>query len=274
MKSQRIFGSIAALGLAVSGITSVMIMGASKAIADDNWPSSNDRPAWSQRCDRDWDNEYCNPKINPNRNGQWSDPQQWQNQDQGAWNRDWQQTQSQGQWQNPDRFFRNRLSAGTNISAYPERRQRIVLRRSERYPLTLVVSEDVGQFSRSRSGRAVLPRGSRIEGELVPTRNGYRFESRQVRLPNGRSEQIWATSNTIRSNNSFDRYDRNSDGASSGAQSILNAILGRSSSSGSVYSGDVFERYPNARRDLVVIYPDQTLELRLTREFVRDQRNF
>jgi hypothetical protein len=283
MKSQRIFGSIAALGLAVSGITSAMMMGASKAIADDDWPASNDRPAWSQRCDRDWDNEYCNPKINSSRDGQWSDQEQWQNQDQGVRNRDWERAQNQGQnpwgnedqgqWQNQDRFFRNRLSAGTTISAYPERRQRIVLRRSERYPLTLVVSEDVGSL-RPRSGRAVLPRGSRVEGELVPTRNGYRFESRQVRLPNGRSRQIWATSNTIRPNSSLDRYDRNLDGASSGAQSILNAILGRSNSSGSVYSGDVFERYPNSRRDLVVIYPDQTLELRLTREFVRDQRNF
>jgi hypothetical protein len=248
MKSQRIFGSIAALGLVVSGITSGMMMGASKAIADE-WPSSTDRPDWN----RDWQRTQ-----NP-----------WGNEDQEQWQR-----RNQGQWQNPDRFFRNRLSAGTTISAYPERRQRIVLRRSERYPLTLVVSEDVGNNSRSRNGRAVLPRGSRIEGELVPTRNGYRFESRQVRLPNGRSEQFWATSSTIRSNNSFDRYDRNSDGASSGAQSIINAILGRSNSSGSVYSGDIFDRYPNARRDLVVIYPDQTLALRLTREFVRDQRNF
>ena len=256
MKSQRIFGSIAALGLAVSGITSVMTIGASKAIADE-WPSSNDRPAWN----RDWE------RTQGQTQGQGQNP--WGNEDQGQLQR-----RDQGQFQNQDRFFRNRLSAGTTISAYPERRQRIVLRRSERYPLTLVVNEDVGNNSRSRNGRAVLPRGSRIEGELVPTRNGYRFESRQVRLPNGRSEQVWAVSNTIRSNNSFDRYDRNSDGASSGAQSILNAILGRSNSSGSVYSGDIFDRYPNARRDLVVIYPDQTLELRLTREFVRDQRNF
>ncbi len=252
MKSQRIFGSIAALGLVVSGITSGMMMGASKAIADE-WPSSTDRPDWNQNWQRT-QSQGQNP---------------WGNEDQEQWQR-----RNQGQWQNPGRFFSNRLSAGTTISAYPERRQRIVLRRSERYPLTLMVSEDVGQSSRSRNGRAVLPRGSRIDGELVPTRNGYRFESRQVRFPNGRTEQIWATSNNIRPNTNFDRYDRNSDGASSGAQSILNAILGRSNSSGSVYSGNIFERYPNARRDLVVIYPDQTLELRLTREFVRDQRNF
>jgi hypothetical protein len=250
MKSQRIFGSLTALGLAVSGITSAMMLGASKAIADDR-PSSNDRPILN----RDWDRiQVQNP---------------WGNEDQEQLQR-----RDQGQFQNQDRFSRNRLSAGTSISAYPERRQRIVLRRSERYPLTLVVSEDVGEFSRSRRGRAILPRGSRIEGELVPTRNGYRFESRQVRLPNGRSEAFWATSRTIRPNTSFDRYDRNSDGASIGAQDILSSILGRSNSSGSVYSGDVFERYPNARRDLVVIYPDQTLDLRLTREFVRDQRNF
>ncbi len=250
MKSQRIFGSIAALGLAVSSITSAMMIGASQAIADDR-PSLNDRPTLN----RDWNRiQVQNP---------------WGNEDQGQLQR-----RDQGQFQNQDRFSRNRLSAGTTISAYPERRQRIVLRRSERYPLTLVVSEDVGEFSRSRRGRAILPRGSRIEGELVPTRSGYRFESRQVRLPNGRNEEFWAISRSIRPNSSFDRYDRNLDGASSGAQGILNAILGRSNSSGSVYSGDVFERYPNARRDLVVIYPDQTLDLRLTREFVRDQRNF
>ncbi len=257
MKSQRIFGSIAALGLAVSGITSVMTIGAPKALADDNWIFSKDRPVWNQRCDRNWDSEYCNPKINPGSNGQWS---------------------NQGQWQNQDKFFGYRLSAGTTILAYPERRQRIVLRRSERYPLTLVVSEDVGGGGgawRFRNSRAVLPRGSQIEGALVPTQNGYRFESSRVRLPNGRREQIWAISNTIRPNNSFDRYDRNSDGVSSEAQRILNAIIfGRANTSGSIYSGDIFARYPNSRRDLVVIYPDQTLKLTLTREFVRDQRNF
>jgi hypothetical protein len=297
MKRQSILRAVTALGIISGSIASVTLMGTNAALADD-WPDSNDRPAWSQRCDRNWDNAYCNPKVNSNHNQDWSDPDQnqnqdslhryeWRNRNQGSWNgnRDqWenrdQDPLSQDQWdnRNPDqwqtqkRAFGARLSSGKSIPAYPERSgRRIVLRRYERYPLTLVVSQDVSQMYR---GRAVLPRNSRIEGELVPVRDGYRFEADRVRFPNGRQERIWAVSNTFGTNDTYDRNDRNEAQVSSGAAGILSAILGRSTSSNSTVIGDVFDRYPNSRRDLVVIYPQRSLDLRLTRDFVMDWRNF
>ncbi|WP_404786383.1 hypothetical protein [Altericista sp. CCNU0014] len=280
MKSTRMLGSIAALGIiscsAVSAITT-----ATAALADD-WQSSDKRPAWSQRCDRDWDNEYCNPKTNTNRLEDWSGQERWQTV-QDRWDdrnedRWWNPNLNRWEYRNEDRssdrnrFFRNRLLEGTYIPAYPERRRRIVLRRSERYPLTVVVSEDVR--GTLRRGRTVLPRNSRIDGELVPVRGGYRFESDRVRFPNGRSERIWAVSQVIGLNNTYDRYDRSEANLSSGAAGILGAILGRPNSSSSVILGDVFDRYPNSRRDLVVLYPDRSLDLRLTRDFATDWRNF
>lgn len=283
MKRKRLFGSIGVLGAIACSIVSAMTLGTAAARADD-WPATNERPAWSQRCDRDWDNEYCNPKTKANRSEKWDDPQDWrqvqdrwgqQNQDADRWwNRDlgrW-ETRDEDRRSSQNRFFRNRLSAGTYISAYPERRRRIVLRRSESYPLTLIVNSDLG--GNFRRGRTVFPPNSRIEGELVPARGGYRFESDRIRFPNGRSERIWATSNILSLDNAYDRDDRSEANVSSGAAGILNAILGRLSSSNSVILGDIFERYPNSRRDLVVFYPDRTLDLRLTRDFVADWRGF
>jgi hypothetical protein len=282
MKSTRMLGSIAALGIISSSVVSAMTIGTA-ALADD-WQSSDERPAWSQRCDRDWDNEYCNPKINVNRSENWSGQERWETiQDRWDdrardsdrwWNRDlnrW-EYRDDNQRSNRNRFVRNQLSEGTYIPAYPERRRRIVIRRSERYPLTVVVSENVN--GTLRRGRTILPRDSRIDGELVPFRGGYRFESDRVRFPNGRSEKIWAVSNAISLNNTYDRYDRSEANLSTGAAGILDAILGRPNSSRGVILGDVFDRYPNSRRDLVVLYPDRSLDLRLTRDFVMDWRNF
>lgn len=271
MKSQRILGSMTALGIAGSAVFALTV-GTSPASADD-WPSSNQQPAWSQRCDRDWDNDYCNPKANSNRSEAWDRNQdRWQSRDPDEWdrNQDKWSDRDQSEWRNQDRYSRTRLLSGTYIPTSPERQRRVVLRRSERYPFTLVVTENVGEMN--RRGRAILPRGSRIEGELVPTRSGYRFESDQVRFPNGKRERIWAVSSTIRSNNTFDRNDRNETNVSNGALTILSSILGRSDSSNTIL-GDVFERYPNSRRDLAVIYPER-IDLRLTRDFVKDWRNF
>jgi hypothetical protein len=248
------------------------MMGTSAAIADD-WQRSGQQPAWSQRCDRNWDNDYCNPKVNSPRDPEWdSNQDQWQNHDSDQWRRDQERWQSrdQDEWRNRDRYSRSRLASGTYIPTFPERQRRIVLRRSESYPLTLIVDQSVGE---TRRGQAVLPRGSRIEGELVPRRSGYRFESNQVRFPNGRSQDFWSVSDIIRSDRAFDRNDRNDANVSNGALSILAAILGRSNASNSVVLGDAYERYPNSRRDLAVIYPDR-IDLRLTRDFVTDRRNF
>jgi hypothetical protein len=243
MERQGILRAIVALGIISGSIVSTPLIGASAARAAD-WPSSGALAQWNNREQDRWGN--------PDRSTE--------------------QERDRENWRNQNRSSNARLAEGTYIPTYPERSgRRIVLRRSERYPLTLVVSQDVGS---SRRGRAILPRDSRIEGELVPTGRGYRFEANRVRLPNGQQATLLAVSNTIRQNDFNYRDNRRDIDLSSGAGSILGAIFGRSNSSDDRSRGDIYDRYPNERRDLVVIYPDRSLELRLTRDFVRDWRNF
>jgi Ni/Co efflux regulator RcnB len=279
MKRQSILGAVTALGIISSSIASTTLMGTTAALADD-WSNSNDRPAWSQRCDRDWDNTYCNPKVAPIGDRDWSDPyfnrnQSLGNGEQDRWGNSDRVTERERDseyWRNQQRSSSARLPEGTDIPTYFDRGgRRIVLRRSERYPLTLIVSQDVGY---SRRGRVTLPRNSRIEGELVPTRNGYRFEANRVRFPNGQQQKIWAVSNTLRQNNVYDRDVRRDDNLSSGAGGILGSIFGRSNSTDDRVRGDIYDRYPNAQRDVAIISPDRSLDLRLTRDFVMDWRNF
>ncbi|MGB8698525.1 MAG: hypothetical protein WCD18_03835 [Thermosynechococcaceae cyanobacterium] len=155
---------------------------------------------------------------------------------------------------------------GTYIPTYPPYQRRIVLRRTDRYPYMLIVERDIRS---NQSNRVAIPQGSRIYGNLVPINGGYRFESSYVVFPGGRSEGIWAVSRVVYGGY-FDRNNNEALSLSSSALAIISAALG-----GNVYSptpytlGSVFDRYPNYREDLVVIYPDRDLNLRLVRGFNR-----
>lgn len=164
------------------------------------------------------------------------------------------------------RIRRGRVYEGTIIQTKADRRDRIVLERNETLPLTLYVEQDV----RDRNNRyVVLPRGSRIEGRLRPKRGGVRFVADDVILRNGRRYDLDAESDIIYPDRRVDRTASNTR-VSDAARIILSSVLGRSNSG----IGDVFSRRSDrdifgssrsrARRDIVVVYPDQDLDLYLT----------
>ncbi len=293
MKRRNVALPIMALGLALSSVFASIPIGAKVALADDY--DNGDRPAWSYRCDRQWDPQYCLPnRGNTNtRNSDWRNDRDWRSQDwsriqawcdrqgwrnsDGRYDPDWQRSQewcnrqdwrnnqdwrNSQDWRNRDRS--RRLSTGTYIPTSIERRRQIVLRRwDDRSPLTLVVTRDVQD---NRSGRVVIRRDSRIEGELVSRNGGYRFEADRIRLPNGNTEDISAVSRVISGNDYSDRYRRRAD-ISSAAIIVISSVLRGSQPNPNVF-GSVFDpRADRSRNDEVVIYPDQDLDLKLTRDF-------
>jgi hypothetical protein len=314
MKRRNIAPPIVALGLALSSVFASIPLGASVALADDDYDNGN-RPAWSYRCDRNWNPQYCLPNQGNTRNQDWRNNRDWRSQDLGrlqAWcdrqgwrnnqdsrnDSDWQRSQEwcdRQDWRNSqdsrnNQDWRNnnrnrRLSTGTQIPTSIERRRQIVLNRwDDRASLTLLVNRDI----QDNRGRVVIRRDSRIQGELVPKNNGYRFEADRIILPNGNTEDISAVSRVINSNDySYDR-DRRQTNVSNAAIIIISSVLrgatnqphpdgwgnvlgGSTNRSNSGIFGDVFDpRSPRSRNDEVVIYPEQDLDLRLTRDFSLD----
>lgn len=160
------------------------------------------------------------------------------------------------------------LRAGTMIPARISSHRRIILRRWEDYPLNLRVTRDV---KATYSDRTVIPRGSTIRGRLVPHQAWYRFEAQIVRFPSNRREDINAVSAPLYISDRYDGVFGDRPVVSAAAIMILNTILGRRyDPADSPYLGDVFTRYPRVRRELVVVYPKQDIDLRLTRDFVRE----
>jgi hypothetical protein len=236
MKRRNIFQSAMAAGLALSSIAmSTLMLGSSAVLADDYTDSQ-----LLERCRSNLNPAFCDQIDRNNRDRDWRDR---------YGNR---------------RSYDLRLSEGTSIPTHVSRQGRIVLRRGEQYSLRLITDRDL--YS-DRSDRVVIPRGSSIYGTLVPYRRGYRFESQYVALRNGGQEDIWAVSDAI---DSRDRYIRSSDDSilSPAASILLGTLIGRSITPDSDRLGDIFDRDYRARRDLVVIYPDRDLDLRLSREFV------
>lgn len=236
MKRRNIFQSAMAAGLALSSIAiSTLMLGSSAVLADD-YTDSQLREA----CRYNSNNAFCDRLEQNNRDLDWRDR---------YGNR---------------RSYDLRLSEGTTIPTRVSRQGRIVLRRGEQYSLRLTTDRDL--YS-DRSNRIVIPRGSSIYGELVPYRRGYRFESKYVELRNGGQKDIWAVSNAI---DTRDRYIRSNDDSilSPAASILLRTIIGRSITPDSDRIGEIFDRDDRARRDLVVIYPDRDLDLRLSRDFV------
>lgn len=246
MSRRNIFQSTMAAGLAISSVLSTLTMSASMATANQasqykgretiaqSWPIRVDDRDW--RNDRDWKNDR-----------DWRDDRGWRNDRDG-------------------RRGRLRLSSGTSIPTRAERRGRLVLRRGEQYAYQLITSQNLRS---DRNDRIVIPRGSTIYGELVPYRRGYRFESQYVTLRNGGRQNIDAVSDLVDTRDRYDRDDRiyGNPNLSPAASIILGTLLGRSGRTDSGILGGIFDRDTRARRDLVVIYPNRDLDLRLSRDF-------
>ncbi len=138
-----------------------------------------------------------------------------------------------------------RLTAGTVLPVAYSGSERIVLRRDERYPLTLTITRDL----RDNRNRVLIPSGSRVEGEFRPVKDGVQFVARRLVLRNGETYRINATSRIIYSNRDLDDDLRNTR-ISDAARVIIGSVLGNGR---------------NTRDDsnLIVVYPNRDLDLTL-----------
>lgn len=162
-----------------------------------------------------------------------------------------------------DRFSnRGVLRSGTLIETNYSGRDRIVLRRNETLPLTLRVSRDI----RDDRDRVVIRKGRRIEGELRPADGGVRFFARRLILTNGDDYRLDARSDVIRNYRDFRDDDLRDTVVSRAARILVGSILGDRGDLGNIL-GDVLEGRNQGdsrlRSDLVVVYPDRDLDLRL-----------
>ena len=138
-----------------------------------------------------------------------------------------------------------RLTAGTVLPVAYSGSERIVLRRDERYPLTLTITRDL----RDNRNRVLIPSGSRVEGEFRPVKDGVQFVARRLVLRNGETYRINAISRIIYSARDLDDDLRNTR-ISDTARVIIGSVLGNG-------------RNTRDGSNLIVVYPNRYLDLTL-----------
>ena len=138
-----------------------------------------------------------------------------------------------------------RLTAGTVLPVAYSGSERIVLRRDERYPLTLTITRDL----RDNRNRVLIPSGSQVEGEFRPVKDGVQFVARRLVLRNGETYTINAISRIIYSARDLDDDLRNTR-ISDTARVIIGSVLGNG-------------RNTRDGSNLIVVYPNRDLDLTL-----------
>jgi len=228
------------LALLISGIGFGTIIPAAEAKPPD-WA-----PAWGYRCK---ESGKSNRQADCKRDARYERNERYDDDD--------------DRYDDEDRYSRRGvLESGTYLETDYSGRDRIVLRRNEVLPLTLRVAEDV----EDDDGRVLIRRGSRIEGELRPSDGGVRFYARRLILTSGGRYSINARSNVIRNSQDFDDDDLDDTVVSRAARILIGSVLGSQGDLGDIL-GDVLEGRTRGdsrlRSDLVVVYPDRDLDLRL-----------
>lgn len=196
-------------------------------------------PAWGYRCKQEQPTERYNKDDCEGKRGQ-RDTDDDRDED-----RDDRDEERNDRYESEVR--RSRVAAGTILPAKYSGSERIVLRRDERYPLTIIITRDL----RDNSNRVIIPSGSRVEGEFRPVRNGVQFVARRLVLRNGETYRIDATSRIIYGERDLDDDDdlRNTR-ISDAARIIIGSVLGN-------------ERITKDNSNLVTVYPDRDLDLTL-----------
>ena len=162
------------------------------------------------------------------------------------------------------RNFYHRIYKGTMIPARTLNQNRFVFRRDEEVPFLLQLDSDIRA---SNTRYAVIPQGSWISGILTPRREGTQFEADRLYLRDGRAIDMRARSTVIYPN----RRRRFSSGniifskaarilVGSSVREIGNSDWGERVGQNSWPDQQNWQR---SRRDLIVIYPNQDLDLRL-----------
>ncbi len=166
------------------------------------------------------------------------------------------------------------IPAGTRIPVRYEKAEKIVVTPDETTSLTLTVAADIT----NRNGNVLIPAGTKIVGQLEPverrSEKGSRFVARELVLNSDQRRDIDATSRVIT------RTERITKGASSGsilegaaaggaAAALISGVTGNHhipvgavlGGAGAGAVGGLLLGRRNA--DVVVIYPDRDLDLRL-----------
>jgi hypothetical protein len=164
------------------------------------------------------------------------------------------------------------VPAGTIIPVNYDK-EKIVVTPDETSDVTLTVAADV----RSSRGTVIIPAGSKVEGQLEPADGGTQFVARQVVLPSGRSYPISAKSGVVNRRETISKRS-NPDvlrgaaiGAAAGA--ILAEIFG-DIDLGEVLAGAGLGALASVlirgrhEVEVVVVYPEQDLDLTLDSDFV------
>ena len=165
------------------------------------------------------------------------------------------------------RFNRGRVYKGRTIRTAVKNRDRILIRKNDSRDLVLYVDEDIRADDR---GRVIIPRGSRIEGRLRSRDGGTQFEAKRLILRNGRRYSLDARSEIIYGNRRI--ASRRATKTSDAASKILSTILGdrRRRDEDFDKRDDDFGRRDDRNRDLIVVYPDRDLDLRLRKDLKID----
>jgi hypothetical protein len=239
MKSQsRILPTtLASLILFSSGIG---IDAAQAQFSDRRRPRSFPEAAeqWGYECKRQDSGYFCRANDRSDRDDDWDD------QDEDRGNDDW-------------RFSKGRLYQGQTIRTTAKNRDRLVIRKNDNMTLTLYVDENIRGDD---TDRVIIPRNSRIEGRLRPRDGGTQFEAERLTLPNGRRYDLDASSEIVYPNRQIaSRRTTTSDAA----KDILSTILGDRRRDD---RDDDIDRGSNQRGDLIVVYPDRDLDLRLEKD--------
>ncbi|AFZ12045.1 hypothetical protein Cri9333_1138 [Crinalium epipsammum PCC 9333] len=197
--------SIALLMISSAGIA------VSASIAEAKPPAH--APARGYRCKNDRSNANCKQQKNQNNRRNNSDNDNGDNDD--PYNND--QSTNEGYT----------LSANTVLDLEYSGSRTITLRRNQTYSITLRVVRDI----RNTQNQVLIPRNTRVEGEFRPTNGGFQFVARRLRLSNGNSYQINATSRTFYGTEELANGDIGSQRSGDLASIIADAVTGNRTNS-------------------------------------------
>lgn len=203
-----------------------------------SFPEAAER--WGYECKRERSGYFC--KLDDDR---FDDDDRWD--------------QRRDRW----RFNKGRLYEGRTIRTSAKNRDRIIIRKNDDRDLTLYIDENIRADD---TGRVIIPRDSRIEGRLRPRDGGIQYDAKRIVLPNGRRYNLDAFSEVIYPNRRIaSRRTRTSEGV----RDVLATILGDRGRDDDFGRRD--DDFGSRRdRDLVVIYPDRDLDLRLRKDLKID----
>ncbi|MGB3514400.1 MAG: hypothetical protein WBA93_35350 [Microcoleaceae cyanobacterium] len=172
-------------------------------------------------------------------------------------------------------YFIARVPAGTLIPVEYEKAEKVVLSPDESMSLELTVTREI----RDIQGRVIIPAGSIIVGELRPVTEGTQFFAEQLIIGDRRRFPISAISGVVTDTEKIRRGADAGDilkGAAVGAAAatLLSGIIGDNViATERVLAGAGLGALAGVllgreKAEVVVIYPEEDLDLRLRSDFV------